>query len=92
MKKLATISTITAFALAPAAFAAQGPNFAELDANSDGFLSVSEILAVTPQATEEQIEGFVSAYDADNDNKLSESEFETWKADAAKAAQQNGNQ
>lgn len=80
MKKLATITTIAAFAMAPAAFAGSGPAFADIDTNADGFLSVSEIQAVAPEVTEEE----VAAYDADADSMLSEVEFEAWKMDQKK--------
>lgn len=77
MKKLATLTTIAAFALAPAAFAGSTPAFADIDTNADGFLTVSEIQVVAPEVTEED----VASYDTDADSMLSEAEFETWKAD-----------
>jgi len=80
MKKLATLTTIAAFALAPAAFAGSGPSFADIDTNADGFLTVSEIQVVAPEVTEDE----VAAYDVDADTMLSESEFATWKTDQAK--------
>lgn len=73
------IKTFTTLAIAglfasTAALAAEG-DFAAADANSDGAVSMEELLTVMPSVTEEQFK----AADADGDGALSEAEFQATK-------------
>lgn len=73
------IKTFTAMAVAglfasTAAIAAEG-GFAAADANSDGALTMEEMLTVMPSITAEQFQ----AADADGNGSLSEAEFQATK-------------
>lgn len=55
---------------------AQGADFASLDSDGSGGLSISEVQAAVPTATEEEF----AQYDADGSGELSEAEFNAWVA------------
>jgi hypothetical protein len=61
-------------ALAGGTAVAQDDQFAQLDADGSGGLSLSEVQAVLPQATETEF----AQYDADQSGELSASEFGAW--------------
>lgn len=76
MKKIIAISTLAALFAAPAALAGEQMGFADVDANSDGYLSLEEVQAVKADAT---AEGFAEV-DTDGDAQISEAEYDAWKA------------
>lgn len=64
----------SAFLLASTGAHAQDVNFADVDADGSGGLSLAEVQAVAPSATQEQF----TAYDTDGSGELSEAEFAAW--------------
>lgn len=72
MKSLTALGAV--FALAAGAAYAQGDQFTQLDADGSGGLSLTEIQAAVPQATQEEF----AQYDADGSGELSASEFSAW--------------
>lgn len=70
------IPTAFVFALLAGAAHAQGADFATLDQDGSGGLSLQEVQAAIPSATEEEF----AKYDADGSGELSESEFSAWIA------------
>lgn len=68
------VPTALAFALMAGAACAQEPDFAALDRDGSGGLSLQEVQAAIPDATEEDF----AKHDADGSGELSESEFAAW--------------
>lgn len=69
------ILAASAFALSAAGAAnAQQVDFASLDTDGSGGLSLAEVQAVAPGATAEDF----ARYDTDGSGELSESEFNAW--------------
>lgn len=69
------IIAAAAFALSAAGVAnAQQVDFASLDTDGSGGLSLSEVQAIAPGATAEDF----ARYDTDGSGELSESEFNAW--------------
>ena len=79
MKKLVAIAALAAAFAAPGALAGETPDFAKLDADASGGLSLAEIQAAKPEVTAEKF----AAYDIDASGELSETEFATWVATKA---------
>ena len=86
MKKLVLIAA-TSFAFigaevhaqmgAPAQGGGQRPDFASLDADSDGLLSVEEMASLNSEERPNRAENMLSRMDADSDGLLNEEEFNT---------------
>ncbi|MBB5517594.1 EF-hand domain-containing protein [Amphiplicatus metriothermophilus] len=74
MNRLIPVAFVFAF-LAGAAHA-QGTDFPALDRDGSGGLSLQEVQAAIPDATEEDF----AKYDADGSGELSEAEFSAWVA------------
>jgi Ca2+-binding EF-hand superfamily protein len=73
MKKTLLIAAATLFGAATPAMAAT-ITFEEVDADSNGEVSLTEIQAVAPDVTEDRFDTF----DHDDDGALSETEFRVW--------------
>ncbi|MEO1225251.1 MAG: hypothetical protein AAFX92_13580 [Pseudomonadota bacterium] len=71
MRKTPIAMALAAFLASTAAIAAEG-DFVAADTNIDGMLSLDEVLAMHPEATEET---FIAA-DLNGDGMLSEEEYE----------------
>jgi Ca2+-binding EF-hand superfamily protein len=68
--------TIAALAAAALALPAAAADFSEVDADSDGRITLEELQTIAPDVTED---GF-SAYDRDLDGALIQVEFDAWSA------------
>ncbi len=73
MKKTLLIAAATLMGAAAPAFASN-ISFEDVDADSNGEVSLTEIQAVAPDVTESRFDTF----DHDDDGALSETEFEVW--------------
>lgn len=73
IRTLSVIAALSAFGLASPALAG---DFATLDTDGSGGLSLAEVQAAAPEVTEEEFAG----YDVDESGELSEVEFDAWKA------------
>ncbi len=86
MKKIVAIAALAAVIAAPTALADHHgkKTFADIDADANGAITLTELQALKPEVTAEKF----AKYDTDASGGLSEAEMEAWKAKkAAKAAQ-----
>lgn len=73
MKKTLLITAIAALSVAGAAAAAE---FAEVDTDASGLLSLQEVQVIAPDVTQDQFD----IYDGDSDGSLDEEEFGLWES------------
>ena len=88
MKKIVAIAALAAVFAAPAALADHHgkKTFADIDANADGAITLTELQAVKPEVTAEKF----AKYDTDASGGLSEPEMDAWKAKKAEKAAKEG--
>lgn len=76
MKTFIAIAALAAAFAAPTALAGEKTTFADLDTDSNGTVTLSEIQTVKPEMTVEKL----AKYDTDASGDLSEAEYDAWKA------------
>lgn len=76
MKKFIITTALTAFMVSPVALAQDELTFITVDADANSMISAQEMRSAAPDVTAETIE----SYDIDDNDVLTWSEFQKWKA------------
>lgn len=86
MKKFIITAALTTFMVSPAALAQDELTFISVDANDSATISFQEIRSAAPDVTTEIVE----SYDIDDNDVLTWSEFQKWKAGDDPAYRRDG--